>query len=63
MRKEQSPEKIDEDRDEGQTSKEVYELPEEAKRYITRLILSRRLKLLREEFGQRDTSLQEGDAT
>ena len=63
MRKEQSPEKIDEDRDEGQTSKEVYELPEEAKRYITRLTLSRRLKLLREEFGQRDTSLQEGDAT
>ena len=63
MRKEQSPDRIEEDRDEGQNSDEIYELLEEAKRYMTRLILSRRMQQLREEFGRLDSSLQVGDET
>ena len=63
MRKEQSPDRIEEDRDEGQNSDEIYELLEEGKRYMTRLILSRRMQQLREEFGRLDSSLQVGDET
>ena len=63
MRNDELPERVEENRNGGQTSEEVYELPEEAKRCIARLILSRRLQLLRQESGQKDSSLQEGRET
>ena len=63
MRNDELPERVEENRNGGQTSEEAYELPEEAKRCIARLILSRRLQLLRQESGQKDSSLQEGQET
>ena len=41
----------EEDKREVQDSDRAYELPEEAKQYIMRLIFSRRMRQLREEFG------------
>ena len=63
MRNDELPERVEENRNGGQTSEAAYELPEEAKRCIARLILSRRLQLLRQESGQKDSPLQEGQET
>ena len=50
------PERIEENPSARQSSAEVYEIPEHAKRCIARLILSRRRQLLRQETGQPDPS-------
>ena len=63
MRNDELPERVEENRNGGQTSEEAYELPEETKRCIARLILSRRLQLLRQESCQKDSPLQEGQET
>ena len=42
MKNEELPQRVQRNRSDGQTWEEVYELPEEAKHYIARLIISRR---------------------
>ena len=63
MASEKLPARSEGDNTEEPNSEESCRLPEEARRYMTRLILSRRMQQLREEFGPADPPHQESDGT